>query len=252
MQKKYQPQLRKEIKIAVDLVNSVKQDAKDGDVDIRVRIAPNDTFKVIAINFIETTDEDELAKITPDDRFFIEGVQDKVDTILIQNTTEVEGKNNASKAVFDTIQTEVQILVDEYKLDLKYGDISMKLLGGGDDRRLNFIRTYTKDQKEIIVNLGHVKVDLEKIIKEKENVQPVDKGYPVPKDYGPEPIAERSKTKQRIYKHKKKRLYISRDIADEGESHSGGIWKMATSPANLNSNKTRLGTYNQDLERIAD
>lgn len=42
----------------------------------------------------------------------------------------------------------------------KAENTSMKLLGGGDDRRLNFIRTYTKDQKEIIVNLGHVKVDL--------------------------------------------------------------------------------------------
>jgi len=41
LQKKYQPALRKGIKIAVDLVNSVKQDEKDGDVDVRVRIAPN-------------------------------------------------------------------------------------------------------------------------------------------------------------------------------------------------------------------
>jgi hypothetical protein len=41
LQKKYQPQLRDGIKIAVDLVNSVKEDAKDGDVDIRVKIAPN-------------------------------------------------------------------------------------------------------------------------------------------------------------------------------------------------------------------
>jgi hypothetical protein len=45
LQKKYQPQLRKGIKIAVDLVNSVKQDEKDGDVDIKVRIAPN-TFEI--------------------------------------------------------------------------------------------------------------------------------------------------------------------------------------------------------------
>ena len=42
LQKKYQPQLRDGIKIAVDLVNSVKQDKVDGDVDVRVKIAPND------------------------------------------------------------------------------------------------------------------------------------------------------------------------------------------------------------------
>jgi hypothetical protein len=43
LQKKYQPALRDGIKIAVDLVNSVKEDAKDGDVDVKVRIAPNET-----------------------------------------------------------------------------------------------------------------------------------------------------------------------------------------------------------------
>lgn len=42
--KTYQPQLRKGIKIDVDLVNRVEQDKKDGDVDVKVRIAPN-TFE---------------------------------------------------------------------------------------------------------------------------------------------------------------------------------------------------------------
>jgi hypothetical protein len=46
LQKKYQPALRDGIKIAVDLVNSVKQDEKDGDVDVKVRIAPNATITV--------------------------------------------------------------------------------------------------------------------------------------------------------------------------------------------------------------
>lgn len=61
-----------------------------------------------------------------------------------------------------------------------------------------------------------------------------------------------SKTKQKIYKHKTKRLYISRDIANGGESHSGGVWKMATSAENLNKKETRLGTYDANLNRIAD
>jgi len=47
LQKKYQPQLRKGIKIAVDLVNSVQQDKKDEDVDIKIKIAPN-TFEIIS------------------------------------------------------------------------------------------------------------------------------------------------------------------------------------------------------------
>lgn len=51
LQKKYQPQLRKGIKIAVDLVNSVKEDAKDGDVDVKVRIAPNTIDAPFSINW---------------------------------------------------------------------------------------------------------------------------------------------------------------------------------------------------------
>jgi hypothetical protein len=53
LQKKYQPQLRNGIKIAVDLVNSVKEDAKDGDVD--VRIAPNDTVEELRVVYENTT-----------------------------------------------------------------------------------------------------------------------------------------------------------------------------------------------------
>jgi hypothetical protein len=49
LQKKYQPQLRDGIKIAVDLVNSVKEDAKDGDVDVRVNIAPNNTEELVSV-----------------------------------------------------------------------------------------------------------------------------------------------------------------------------------------------------------
>ncbi|CAA6806080.1 MAG: Unknown protein, partial [uncultured Sulfurovum sp.] len=158
-------------KIAVDLVNKVQQDKKDGDVDINVKIAPNTTFKVIAINFIETTDDGELAKITPDDRVFIDSVQEATDNILSNYEKEVDGKNNASKAIFETIQLKVQILVNEYKSELEYGDISMKLSSGGDDRRLSFTRTYIKDKKEIIVNLGHIKVDLKKPSKDKEGLQ---------------------------------------------------------------------------------
>ncbi|KNF08533.1 hypothetical protein CLPU_6c00190 [Gottschalkia purinilytica] len=59
---------------------------------------------------------------------------------------------------------------------------------------------------------------------------------------------------QKVYKHKKKRLYITRDIGSgNGRSHKGGAWKMAIKPEYLLSKKTRLGTYNEDLSiRIGD
>ncbi|MFK7798742.1 MAG: hypothetical protein AB8E82_14930 [Aureispira sp.] len=41
LQREFQPQLRNGIKIAVELINQVQQDKKDGDVDIKVKIAPN-------------------------------------------------------------------------------------------------------------------------------------------------------------------------------------------------------------------
>ena len=39
--KVYQPQLRKGIKLTVDLINDVKKDKQDGDIDIHIKIAPN-------------------------------------------------------------------------------------------------------------------------------------------------------------------------------------------------------------------
>ncbi|MBO8176867.1 MAG: hypothetical protein H0Z31_05335 [Bacillus sp. (in: Bacteria)] len=47
---------------------------------------------------------------------------------------------------------------------------------------------------------------------------------------------------------KKGNRYITPDV----DSHSGGVWKMATSVKNLGSKKTRLGTYDASLKRIGD
>ena len=47
---------------------------------------------------------------------------------------------------------------------------------------------------------------------------------------------------------KKGNLYITPDM----DGHNGGIWKMATSLENLRSKKTRLGTYDINLNRIGD
>ena len=53
---------------------------------------------------------------------------------------------------------------------------------------------------------------------------------------------------QKVYKHYKKDIYISPDA----DSHVGGKWKAAKSIEKLRSKKTRLGTYNEKLERIND
>ncbi|SEF22045.1 Novel toxin 21 [Amycolatopsis pretoriensis] len=42
--------------------------------------------------------------------------------------------------------------------------------------------------------------------------------------------------------------YITPDV----DSHIGGVWKMATSVANLGSKRTRMGTYDASLKKIGD
>jgi hypothetical protein len=42
--------------------------------------------------------------------------------------------------------------------------------------------------------------------------------------------------------------YITPDV----DSHRGGVWKMADSVRNLGSRRTRMGTYDADLNRIGD
>ncbi len=51
-----------------------------------------------------------------------------------------------------------------------------------------------------------------------------------------------------IFKHSKKNLYISQDL----DGHNGGRWKMASSPERLASKDTRMGTYDENLNRIGD
>ena len=55
LQTQYQPQLREGIVLTIELINSVKEDEKDGDVDVKVRIAPNATEEITSVKFL--TDE---------------------------------------------------------------------------------------------------------------------------------------------------------------------------------------------------
>ena len=55
---------------------------------------------------------------------------------------------------------------------------------------------------------------------------------------------------QTVYKNAKSKnpKYITRDI----DSHSGGVWKGASSVKNLGAKKTRSGTYDINMKRIGD
>lgn len=48
--------------------------------------------------------------------------------------------------------------------------------------------------------------------------------------------------------YKRKNRYITPDV----DSHNGGVWKMADSIANLGSKTKRMGTYDENLNRIGD
>ncbi len=65
---------------------------------------------------------------------------------------------------------------------------------------------------------------------------------------GYEEVKGQFSSKQLVFKHKKKNLYISADI----DGHNGGVWKMADSVANLGSKNTRLGTFDANLNKVGD
>ena len=44
----------------------------------------------------------------------------------------------------------------------------------------------------------------------------------------------------------------NRFITPDVDSHIGGVWKMADSVQNLGSKRTRMGTFDADLNRIGD
>ncbi|PMO97116.1 hypothetical protein BCS89_10780 [Vibrio splendidus] len=57
-----------------------------------------------------------------------------------------------------------------------------------------------------------------------------------------------------VFYNKKKKFYMSRDVGsgDGNGAHNGGVWKMAKSVKDLGSKKTRLGTYDANLNKIGD
>lgn len=60
-----------------------------------------------------------------------------------------------------------------------------------------------------------------------------------------------TKIKERVHGQaafKKGKVYISRDV----DGHNGGAWKVASSEKELGSKSTRLGTYDQNLNKIGN
>jgi hypothetical protein len=53
---------------------------------------------------------------------------------------------------------------------------------------------------------------------------------------------------QPVFYNPKTRTYITPDIT----GHCGGVWKGATSVEGLGRKETRLGTYDENLNRIGD
>jgi hypothetical protein len=53
---------------------------------------------------------------------------------------------------------------------------------------------------------------------------------------------------QPVYYNPKTKTYITPDV----DSHTGGVWKGATSVPDLGSKNTRTGTYDGSLKRIGD
>ena len=164
LQKKYQPQLRKGIKIAVDLVNSVKEDAKDGDVDVKVKIAPNTTIKVISIGFESGINEEEIEKHNKE---FIEAVYLIVEEIYEtwgHKNSKFEGKEAASNQVknfFDLVINEISLYKSENMDGFK--GIESIINGTGIKRKIKINRG-TEFIGSVIANYEKVKEKVKDII----------------------------------------------------------------------------------------
>ena len=74
-----------------------------------------------------------------------------------------------------------------------------------------------------------------------------DKNFPIPEGYE-EYKGNGYSHGQKIYKSEKGNRYITRDK----DAHTNGVWKMADKPENLRSKQTRMGTYDENLQRIGD
>jgi hypothetical protein len=118
LQKKYQPQLRKGIKIAVDLVNSVKQDEVDGDVDVRIRIAPNNLDQKLSFT-LENNGRENVENLLK--KIILQ--RDNIFTPMYLNTLSKKGKqgviDDAMYERYTHFQTTVNVFLDEIKQSLK-------------------------------------------------------------------------------------------------------------------------------------
>ena len=74
-----------------------------------------------------------------------------------------------------------------------------------------------------------------------------DKNFPIPEGYE-EYKGNGYSHGQKIYKSEKGNRYITRDK----DAHTNGVWKMSDKPENLRSKQTRMGTYDENLQRIGD
>ena len=224
------------------MVNSAAKDEQDGDVDMKVEIAPNTTYKVTSITYNDI-EEEEIGTLTDDDIDFINDVKIELAKIEDNYTKGVNGKNNASKEAFKYIEAEIHKLINEYDEVLNYGKITMKTSGGGNDRVLNFSRSYNKEGSSLInVQLGNVTVDLEKVLVEKTKAKRIDQGVEVPEDFV-ETSEFGPSHGQKVYK--KGTTYYSRDIGQKnGIAHNGGVWKVFE---NNGGRLKRIGTADKNL-----
>ena len=71
---------------------------------------------------------------------------------------------------------------------------------------------------------------------------------------GFEPTNFRSKHGEKIFFNRKTKTYIAQDVgsADGTGPHNGGVWKQAKTPDALNSKKSRMGTYDSNLNWVGD
>jgi len=101
LEKQYQPKLTDGIKVSIQLTSTAKEDEKDGDVDVKVRIAPNTTEEITNIEFTSSSTKKNDQNLIEDLESLVKDSYDKSGGFFSEKTEE------KIQAKFDKIYAEI-------------------------------------------------------------------------------------------------------------------------------------------------
>ena len=230
----------------MDLVNQVQQDKKDGDVDIKVSIAPNATEEITAIEFLSDIED----KTNDHDKEVISLIKEAVNEAYGQGFLGLNSEEEIQNR-FDEIYEEIKSIIDEYKSEPSFKGINYKDSGKKLERIIYVTRTADNNPKyqvgKVIVHFTDADYRT-RMLKETEGVK-----NPVYEDRasGEELVKDRAeqyiprKGHRYINEEDSRRVSSNSDIVSRGTQDKNELEHMISS-----NNSTRLSTTVEGKKQI--